>query len=410
MSFIDRLLGRPTLDALVRDVSAWLRSNHPGRFEVHKDRLEVVVFRGESPVQVFIGNLLHEYQRVPRSERKSVVSRFMSAFSGSDDAMPAPYKEAMPMLLPVLRSRAATALTNLDQERLYSEGAKSEPAQQTFLGDIVIGLVVDQPTSMAHVNRDQLAKWGVTFDQALQDALQNLRALPEHGGWQQIELGVWSGEWGDAYESSRILLPDLIHRLGVSDPVAIVPFRNALLVTSATNEAGIQAMLKIVEDTLEENTRWLCFSLLRLVGTTWELAEVPEGAVGKQGDLERYLTAETYAAQKQALDALFEQRGDETFVASYQLMRKGEEPLQSYVVWSEGVHALLPRAECIAMVKPNEEGSEHVMLTWEQVQARFGDLIEPTNLEPERVRVKRFPAWEEVLECERSSAHASPSS
>lgn len=78
-----------------------------------------------------------------------------------------------------------------------------------------------------------------------------------------------SGKWGDAYEASRILAPDLIHRLGVPEPVALVPFRNALLVTSARNPSGLKLMLQVAQTSLENNQRWLSFEPIRLNGERW---------------------------------------------------------------------------------------------------------------------------------------------
>ena len=57
--------------------------------------------------------------------------------------------------------------------------------------------------------------------------------------------GVYWGEWADSYDSSRILLTELIYRLSVDgDPVAFVPNRDQLWVTGTNNSAGLAAILK----------------------------------------------------------------------------------------------------------------------------------------------------------------------
>jgi hypothetical protein len=230
----------------------------------------------------------------------------------------------------------------------------------------------------------------VSFDQALEDALDNLRGLPEHGGWQEVGQGVWSGEWGDAYDSSRILLPDLIHRVGVRDPVVAVPFRNALMLTEAGNEAGIALMAQVIEAHLEDTQRWLSFELLRLEERQWHV-HAPLVAVDAWHLLRLHNDAGAAESQKELLDALHAKQGVDLRVASCQLLQRDDLGTLSYSVWSETVDTLLPRTEFIVFRAAGDADAELLLVPWDDAAGVVGALMEPTDFTPARHRVRAFP-------------------
>jgi hypothetical protein len=279
---------------------------------------------------------------------------------------------------------------------LSALGATSDPSQRfqpatrALAGELVTALVCDQPASMAYVSERELAAWEVPFDQALADALDNLRGLPEHGGWQQIGQGVWSGEWSDAYDSSRILLPDLIHRVGVRDPIVAVPFRNALMLTSAGNEAGIALMARVIGQHLENSQRWLSFQLLRLEGTRW-LPHAPLVAVDAWHLLNLRNTAALAESQKELLDALHARRGLGPAVASSQLMARDDLGTFSFSVWAEDADTLLPRTEFIVFKRRADGADGPLLVPWPEAASVVRELMAPTDHAPERWRVHRFP-------------------
>ena len=391
MEFLDRLLGAPTLDKLARDVTREL--HELGAQELRVDlALREMTFRlhgGE--MKLYLGNVLHDLRRSRRGSRPALLKRFLDGMLAPDNAIPASYEDARPRLMPVVRRRDDMGIVALSTLSAVEDPSKRFlPATKPLAGDLVVALVCDQPTSMAYVNERELPKWQVTFDQALADALDNLRGLPEHGGWQQIGQGVWSGEWGDSYDSSRILLPDLIHRVGVRDPVVAVPFRNALMLTSAGNEPGIALMAKLIEQHLAGAQRWLSFQLLRLENTQWQ-PHAPLVAVDAWHALNLRNAAAVNESQKELLDALHTKREQDLFVASYQMMARDDLGTLSFSVWAEQVDTLLPRTEFIIFHARGSDAARPLLVPWQDAFDIVGDLMEQTDLAPERFRVRRFP-------------------
>jgi len=391
MGFLDRLLGVPTMDKLARDVTRALRERDAQDLQVDLAQGEMRFRLHGGEMKLYLGNLLHDLRRCPRAGRPALLQRFLDGMLSPDEAIPARYEDARPRLMPVVRRRDDIGIVALSaSEATDDPGKRFRPATKPLAGELVIALVCDRPTSMAYVNEHELPNWQVTFDQALADALDNLRGLPEHGGWQQIGHGVWSGEWGDAYDSSRILLPDLIHRVGVRDPVVAVPFRNALMLTSAGNEAGIALMAQVIAEHLEDTQRWLSFQLLRLEDTQWR-PHAPLVAVDDWHLLNLRNQAAVHESQKELLDALHAKRGVDVWVASWQMLQRDDLGTLSYSVWSDTVDTLLPHTEFIVLKPAGDAAGELLLVAWADAIGVAGDLMEATEHVPERLRVRRFP-------------------
>ncbi len=397
MRFLDRLLGPPTLESLVRAATRSLKQRGADRIEFDAARQELAIQRGGASSRLYLGNLLAEYQKAPRRERPAVLERFLGAlFNEEALAAPASYEAVKDRLMPVVRGRAGMAINRMTVERTAEPGRSQMPVFRPLAADIVVALVTDMPDAMAYVNQESLDRWGVSFEQALEDAMLNLRGLPEHGGWTQLAPGVWSGEWGDAYESSRLLLPDLIYRLNVPRPVAMVPFRNALIVASANDGEAVARMVEAARSALGDNGRWVSFELLQLEGNRWVEHEAGDESRDALRWLRLHSTADTYGTQKQLLDAEFAEREVDIFVASVQLLSKGGQDLTSYVVWSDGVDTLLPEGEHVVFTREVDGEMRHAMVPWPLVRARFANLMEATDHEPVRYRVRSIPAWSDI--------------
>ncbi len=370
-------------------------------FDAKRDIVQCVVAGHVSVMS--LANLHADVMRAPRGHRDEVVRRFVQAVVLPQcHEPPATFEQARARLVPIVRTRADDALAVLSTDRLATRGGSAEPrgsarmAARPIAGDLIAGIAYDSPQAMQRITADQLARWGVTLEQALDEAAQNLRAMPEHGGWRALEGGVWSGEWGDSYESSRVLLPDLIHRLGVADPVALVPLRHVLLVASARDEVALAAMAAAARRLIDDHTRWLSLQPIALTAAGWQLFTPPEALRTAFDDLRCIEDASTYGEQNTLLEESNERQGLDVYVAKVSVMQHREGgPLTSWCVWSQGVDTLLPRTGLVVFnrVAPGGTGAEreHLAVRWEDVQAIAGGLMTPTGLEPPRWRSNGFP-------------------
>lgn len=396
MGLFGRFFKTPDKDEFARQMADAIRQAG----ETAKLRYDAKEFtlhaEGEPSNTFYLGHAYDEYRAAPDANRANIVRRFVRTWFAPRKGIPDDFADVRPDLLPGVRSRFAFEWTPL---RLRAEG-KGEIVwpHQVLAGHLGVGLVYDLPDSMMQIQQDTLDKWGVTFDEALEVARENLRAVSGHD-FEQPSPGVWLSPWRDNYDAARLVLPDLLDRFEVrGDLVAAVPNRDVLVLTGSDDEAGLAFLLSLVEEHLEK-PRPLSAIPVRLDGATW----LPFSPDRNSPLFERcrllYVKSfgQNYAEQGEALKALHERTGEDVFVASYQGIRR-EGQVMSYCVWSEGVDTLLPRTDEVFFFRPTSEGDGELVgqCRWDRVKEVVGDRMEPCGLYPERYRVRSFPTPEQL--------------
>jgi hypothetical protein len=337
-------------------------------------------------------NVYREYQAAPRARRQAILDTYVRAFQMS--GVPASFAEARAALLPLVRGRAT-----LEFLRLKSPGAHGTPSQDAsapLSDDSVIMLAYDSELSIQTLTGDTLRDWGVSFDEALAVAIDNLRDITV-SHFEQIAPGVHMGAWDDAYETSRILFPDIFYQMEVGgEPLVMMPTRNRLLVASANDHGAQLRMLALAHEMAEEGR--IVSALMYRFEHGKPVEHVPADAdvLASLDELKRSYLAEDYASQKRLLDEQYEQDGVDVFVASYQLLRKqdGGNTI-SYGVWAESVDTLLPEVDMVALVARAEgEETETSFVAWTELRAHVKELSLSEEGYPARYRLKTFPSKE----------------
>jgi hypothetical protein len=311
------------------------------------------------------------------------------------------YASVRSRLIPLLRTHAdmgknaLNAANNLSLAKDAPREANDMP-YRALVGDYVAILGLDTPESTARVAQGMLDRWGVSFDDAFDDALQNLRELPENDGWQQVAPGLWQGAWNDSYESSRLFLPDVIYRSGVAHPVVMVPLRHVLFTTDANDLAGLALMAAACRRMQQEHTRWLSCRPLQLVDREWRPFEPPKALREQFQALIAVEDSEDYTTQKNLLEQQHAQDPAAPFVGSVQLLQfKDSDRVVSYSVWSDGVDTLLPHTDLVAFAS-QEKPDQTVIVAWADAVRIAGHHMQRVDgLHPPRMRVSVFPTEDE---------------
>ena len=396
LQWMKGLFGPPSVEDLAHKALAALKGLGWQDLEFDAPMREIRGRRNGSSHVFFLGNLFVEYARTPNKQRHALLMRFLDSIGAVNEpeTIPAAYADAKPRVLPIIRTRADEHIALLSTQRLDAKeifGNTLSLPSKSLVGELVTGFAFDTPNATMRITATQLEQWGVSLDQVLDDALQNLRALPEHGGWIHTDAGVWFGSWGDSYESSRILLKDLIWRLEVADPVAVMPLRNSLLVCSARNEAGLAAIAAHAQQLIETQPRRLSIVPIHLVGDHWEVFTPPVSCRAAFHRLEMMDRAEACASQKSLLDDLHARNGTDVFVATATLFEKDGQ-IGSYATWTEGVDTLLPKTEWVVFNRlDNGQIGQSLFVPWENANRIVGELMSEVDMAPERFRVTSFP-------------------
>lgn len=340
----------------------------------------------------WLGNLFASFAQLSTAaEQDAALVRIVASILEGNAPLPLSFVDAAPRLRPLVRSTADLGMWRL-QSRVDGHEESVVLPHRHLTPQLVAWLAIDREETITWVMASQLAAWGVTFDDAFEKALSNLRHLEEKP-FVEFEPGLYRSDWGDRYDASRLLLPELLAGLPLKGaPVAMVPNRDVLLVTGADDEEGLRAMARFGQGVLGQ-PRPLSAATLALDGGAWRAFTPDPSLPGQTGlaELQEVWAGVDYAGQKTLLDALHMKSGEDIFVATHASRRDREAGrfVGSFAVWTEGVDTLLPKAQSLAFVElPCRRLTE---VAWDKAMPVVADLMEPTDLSPVRWRVRRFP-------------------
>jgi hypothetical protein len=224
-------------------------------------------------------NIYIDFGASKSSQREAELKKYATGIVAMQMALPTDYQIAKRNLLPLVRS----AIDEIDK-LLHADSDKSKGSVQiskSLLADIVVQVGFDSEFSIRRIEPEQLKDWGVTFEQALADAIDNLRDRTTDE-WSNIGSGAFIGDWADHYDTSRVLLLDCLYRLPLSgDPVVLLPTRETILVTGANDDAGQTALIAKAEEAMQKQPRRISMSMLRYDGKAWH-PFMPEGEPGER--------------------------------------------------------------------------------------------------------------------------------
>jgi hypothetical protein len=402
MGFFSKVFGgSPGKDEFARLIMDSIRqAGEKATVRYDAAEFQLVADRGDNPQFLNLINGFNEYCAGSREQRGNVVRRFTRTWFAYLQEIPKDFADIQPDLLPSVRNRSYFEISKLQMQvqGLPPADWPYQPLAEHF----GIGLVYDLPDSIMSIQQQTLTDWGVSFDEALAAARDNLGGMSQRS-FERAAPGVWVSPWRDNHDCARLLLLDLIRQQKVKgDPVAMIPNRDTLLLTGADDPQGL-AQLAVLAEKAREHPRPYSTVAVRLRGKTWTPFLPPPNHPQRQAF--QMLCVQTfgqdYSDQAENLNALHQKNGDDTFVASFSAIQNKETGhIRSYCVWSEGVHGLLPRTDQVFLFRPKENEKGEVVATpsWERLQAVCGNLLTRVDIYPERYRVQRgFPNAEQLL-------------
>jgi hypothetical protein len=348
---------------------------------------------------IFLGNIYAHFCSAPRSARQSIISEFVAAAASLPElsSIPSSFAAVKPSLMPVIRDAAYYSMVQLTNRKNGMDDPDPEVVLKNLADGLVVGLAYDTERNIASIGRSSFEPWGVTLEEAFKAAKENLweKTDPNRFAGQN---GVYWSEFADSYDSSRILLTELIYRLSVDgDPVAFVPNRDEFLVTGSNNSAGLAAILKGGMESHFKHAHSLSPNLYVLVDGTWKL-HVPEDKSVRElwMKIKRQRDAIDYGEQQKLLNEIHELQDIDIFVASYKIYERKDGLSYSACVWTNQIDSSLPRSENIAFMA-DVENPDYFVVPWEAAASVIGNLLElEPNLVPPRYRARQFPSEEQL--------------
>ena len=349
---------------------------------------------GEDGKHLFnLDNFYRDYCRVSKAERKNVMQSYLKGMIGNE--LPTSFADAKSSLLPILRSRSMLEYVTLTAEA--DTAGTNLPASQAFSADAVLMLAYDTEHAMMTISGSSLSDWGISFATALDAATNNLRDATV-ASFEQISPGLFMGTWNDAYHTSRLLFPDVMHQLGVGgEPLVMIPTRGCIMVVSANDRAAQLAMIGVARQVVEEEGRQVSALMYTYEqGRAVEYAPPDPEVAALLGEFRRRTLTGDYASQKEMLEKAHEKSGTDVFVASYQVLSSKQTGREaSFTVWTEDVDTLLPEADLVALVSTAEledgRSGPPKLVAWRDLQAATGAFERLPERYPPRYKPVDFP-------------------
>ncbi len=399
MNFLDKVLsGKPSRADFAEMM---IRALHDAGIDKEKIDHSESDFSLKLPggATFFLSNVYANFCSAPRSKRQAIVSEFVTAGASIRDlpSIPADFATVKPSLMPVIRDAAYYSLVRLMHRKSGKEDPDQEVVLKNLAGGLVVGLAYDTERNITSIGHSSFDSWSVSVEEAFKAAKENLweKTDPNRLAGQN---GVYRGEWADSYDSSRMLLTELIYRLSLDgDPVAFIPNRDLLWVTGMNNSAALAALLKGGLESHFKQGHPLSPDLYVLEDGTWSVY-VPEDNSLRElwMKIRRQRDAVDYSQQQKLLNDIHEIEGIDIFVASYKIYERKDGFAYSACVWTKGIDSSLPRSENIAFMA-DVENPDYFVVPWEAAASIVGDLLElEPDLMPVRYRARQFPSEDQL--------------
>ena len=305
-------------------------------------------------------------------------------------APPRDWASASRGLRPRVTNRGPLALGQLQARAL---GTRSTPGAYVPLTEhLALSLVVDTPEGPAPAGWERCEAWGVTREQALSVAVENLARVSQEP--LRFRGVLFASAWQDGLDASRLTLIERLAGLPVKgELVALVPHPNHLFLTGSEDKAGLAQLLWEAEQ-LSADPDFMGFYPVVLKEKGWRTFRLPEKhpLAGRYQLLEVWQLVRLYEEQQQWLRAALSHEEVRPYVATYAAYRSPEQAF-SRACWAKGIPTLLPRADAIILVENDETGEPRIEVPWEVLQRHAGHLlVRDENLYPERYQALHFPS------------------
>lgn len=307
--------------------------------------------------------------------------------------LPETFSEAAKKLLVTVHSRARREVMNWcgqvpspDDPRLL---------MCSFAEHLALSVVHDHADTKKYLDPTVLEKWGVTFEDVVNVAFENLTALHHEFGWLRKTPGIYASKPGDCYDSARLLLPEVVTQMKVSGRyVAMLPYQNELFITGDQDTDGLRIMIECTKGT-PSKPNFIGGFAFRLRddwrqyhGPDWWQPWIPPKTHPVHEDFRAFATrtlAGYYHHQQQELHAA----DSRVFAAS--VMYLGDDKVSEATtcsMWANNLQTLLPKTDLIAVSKDYQPKG---LVPWAVVARVMRDEMEPVGLYPERYRVHGYP-------------------
>jgi len=365
--------------------------------------------QGHPLQRMLLGHYFGEYCALDSGERPQLLSKVRELYGQS--AFPAHYDDGAPRLMPHLIDRWSVFRTNMNLALGMAKELDDANLDVTpdFAPFVVIAdafamvLALDLDSTRLIVTHRQLAAWGIEFEQAIEKAYQNL--IERSGGNFEMlvdqETGkssVYSSTWHDGYDSSRLIIDDLIKQFQVvGNHVIAIPDNNQMLITGSEDVRGLVALYQMLAEA-QNLQQPLPPVLIEKYEGGWRRYAPPllHALNPLLRQLETSYLSDIYASQKALLLSSMDV---ETLPIIDFERRESEDTVHTWAVVPKVQHALIPQTDYVKFVAdPDTSGICKTLAsaTFERFKEVLGESLIDVEQYPVRYLMRAYPSSAEL--------------
>ncbi|MGN7100324.1 hypothetical protein ACTHR6_01860 [Ralstonia holmesii] len=370
-----------------------------------KDKFAIDVGVSSGHLTQNLWNVYTEYRASRGSNRKRILTNYVLGLKGTlkiQELPNLPFSDVRKALRPQVRSKSLT-----DNERYEFKGedlSQFEPTpRQPFSTDANILLAYDEGGTIMHVGQSMLDSWGVSFSEALDIALKNLAAI-SRPRFKEIKSGLFTGEWNDYYDDSRLLLPKLFSEYRhFDDPVIMIPTSGRIFIADKAKRRAQLDMLYFVGKEFETSMKVVSTQMYHFVdGKPTEYAPEDDQVLRKLNEIRKPLLQKYAQQQKKVVEKHLIGTDNRAYFYSLQLARKEDRPTASVSIWSADMECIFPEADFIVVSKATKTDDGYLVhhdpvLPWNDVIEKYGHLLQKLDGFPNLYRAAPFVDANTVL-------------
>lgn len=368
--------------ALVREVLG-LKAKRLDDFALRIER------RAGPPVTMNLHNIFAEAQQLEGDARAERMRRAVLAMTPGP--RPADWSDAAPRLLPAVRT---ASWANAVIKTAEAGPTPTVPFGKPLVPFVKVLCAIDSEHSMSFASATDLARWGVTDDEALRTAVANLMRMPcevRRNGPMAMFLGP------DGYASSWLAAPAALAQVAadIGDTViAVAAERDQLILIDAEHPEAAALMLEPTLEDYRTAARQLS-PVPYLVSEAGIEPWVPPPGHPARPLVDKtacYLAGVEYGQQQAMLDHHLTTAGEDVHVAKHTLMQRSDGSFWSWTAWVKQVaNGLLPRADLVTVID-NDHPSGQFAVRWDDALRLAGDALqEEPAYDPPRWRHRGWP-------------------
>ena len=266
------------------------------------------------------------------------------------------------------------------------------PAVRDVVGDISVGVSLNQGGIAIPVSEEQLAAWDTTLGGASLMAARN--ALVAENDSAELSPGLYVVTSED-FAGAIWTVPRLAASIPVKGaPVVIGVTQEYTIVAGADDPEALVMAATVLIDYLDSGERIESVTPYIFKDQAWKpfswSGEVAQSGVARE--IDRRFTSLLYARQRPVLEAFYKRKNADVHVADCPVMKNAGGTAQTVATWTRGAVSAIPVADLVFFAG---DGVPAAGAPWAEVVKHLGEYLQPVKSNPERYFTNGFPSAEQ---------------